>query len=226
MSDSIDYAQMIPIFPLPNTVLMPRAILPLHVFEPRYRDMAADALRSNKLIAIALLKPGYESEYHTLHAEIHPYVCMGRILKSEVMADGRYNILLEGVDRAKINKENFDKSYRRASLSRLYCEPPPAPVLMKARTEIERVATCKSLRDLATQANWLSIFQCDEITLSDIVDLLAYSALPEADDRIRFLAEPCVIKRSAIILELLNSLCNHYDGKAGPRDWPPPICDN
>jgi len=226
LSVSIDYDQLIPIFPLPNTVLMPRAILPLHIFEPRYRDMAYDALRENKLIAIALLKPDYEAEYHTLKAEVYPYVCLGRIVKSETMPDGRYNILLEGVDRAQIKAENHERSYRRGTLSPVYCDPPPAAIVAEARTEIHRLATCKALRDLAKQANWLSIFDCNDISLSDIVDLLAYSALPEAEDRIRFLGEPCVIKRSSIILELLSSLSNHYENKTSIRDWPPPICDN
>jgi len=226
LSVSIDYDQLIPIFPLPNTVLMPRAILPLHIFEPRYRDMAYDALRGRKLIAIALLKPDYESDYHTLKAEVYPYVCLGRIVKSETLPDGRYNILLEGVDRAQIKTENHERSYRRGSLSPVCCEPPPQPIIAEARREIERLATCKALRDLAKQANWLSIFECAKISLSDIVDLLAYSALPEAEDRIRFLGEPCVVKRSAIILDLLSSLSDHYEKKASTRNWPPPICEN
>ena len=56
-----DFSGLAPIFPLPNVVLFPNALLPLHIFEPRYRQMTADALEGERLIAMALLRPGWES---------------------------------------------------------------------------------------------------------------------------------------------------------------------
>src|SRR5437762_11771699 len=83
------------LFPLPGVVLFPRAVLPLHIFEDRYRAMMADALAGGRLIAVALLKPGWEKTYYG-RPEIEPVVCVGQILSHEKLADGKYNLLLQG----------------------------------------------------------------------------------------------------------------------------------
>ncbi len=85
----------VPLFPLPNVVLFPRAVLPLHVFEQRYREMTTDALKGDRLIAMALLRPGWEQNYYSRPA-IEPVVCVGQILTHEKLADGKYNFLLQG----------------------------------------------------------------------------------------------------------------------------------
>ena len=76
----------VPLFPLPNVVLFPRAVLPLHVFEDRYKAMTADVLTGNRLIAMALLKPGWEKDYYQAPA-IEPVVCVGEILSWEQLPD-------------------------------------------------------------------------------------------------------------------------------------------
>src|SRR5437588_755419 len=76
------------LFPLPNLVLFPYVIQPLHVFEPRYRRLLADALAGDRLMAMALLKPGWEEDYQQRPA-IHPVVCLGKIFKEERLPDGR-----------------------------------------------------------------------------------------------------------------------------------------
>src|SRR5271170_4410028 len=92
----------VPLFPLPNVVLFPRAVLPLHIFEERYKAMTADALSGDHLIAMAVLGPGWEREYRP---EIEPVVCLGRIISYEKLPDGRYNFFLQGQIRAKIVRE-------------------------------------------------------------------------------------------------------------------------
>ena len=72
----------VPLFPLPDAVLFPNALLPLMIFEPRYRQMVADALAGDGLIAMALLKPGWEDSYETNSAPIRSTVCIGRIASS------------------------------------------------------------------------------------------------------------------------------------------------
>src|SRR5260221_6462218 len=89
----------VPLFPLPNVVLLPRAVLPLHIFEERYKQMTADVLRGHRQIAMALLNRGWEKDYYGRPA-IEPVVCVGTILSHERLPDGRYNFLLQGHTRA------------------------------------------------------------------------------------------------------------------------------
>src|SRR3954469_8161866 len=106
----------IPLFPLPSVVLFPRAVLPLHIFEERYKVMTADVLDSHRHIAMALLRPGWEKSYYS-RPEIEPVVCVGEILTHEKLDDGKYNFLLQGVLRARIARElRTDKPYRIAEL--------------------------------------------------------------------------------------------------------------
>src|SRR5207247_4249108 len=108
-------SELLPIFPLPNVVLFPNGLLPLHVFEPRYREMVADALASDRMIGMALLKPGWEHEYEG-HPPVYPIGSNGVITHVERLDDGRYNIVLREVERFRILEENYERSYRRASI--------------------------------------------------------------------------------------------------------------
>jgi len=107
-----------PLFPLPNVVLFPRAVLPLHIFEERYKQMTADALAGKHLIAMALLKSGWEKAYWSRPA-IEPVLCVGRIVSSERLPDGKYNFLLQGLLRARIASEAEHHPYRVADLEEL-----------------------------------------------------------------------------------------------------------
>src|SRR5438552_2023140 len=97
MSHGDDPAKLdsVPLFPLPNVVLFPRAVLPLHIFEERYKAMTADALNGDRRIAMALLRPGWERSYYG-RPQIEPVVCVGKILSHEKLPDGKYNFLLQG----------------------------------------------------------------------------------------------------------------------------------
>lgn len=102
----------VPIFPLPNTVLFPGILLPLHIFEPRYREMVGDALTGNRLIAMALLRPGWENDYYG-RPEVYSTICIGRIVNEQRLPDGRYNLMLYGLKRARIVEElKTSKLYR------------------------------------------------------------------------------------------------------------------
>src|SRR3954447_1394833 len=114
----------VPLFPLPNVVLFPRAVLPLHIFEERYKTMTADALAGDRQIAMALLKPGWEKDYYS-RPVIEPVVCVGTIVSHERLPDGKYNFLLQGHSRAIIEREtpaDPETPYRSADL-RLLVEP-------------------------------------------------------------------------------------------------------
>jgi Lon protease-like protein len=103
---------LIPLFPLPNVVLFPKTSLPLHIFEPRYRRMVADALESDRLIGMALLKEGWEENYDGT-PPIHAVGCAGRITHVRRLEDGRFDILLQGLQSFELREESMAHGYRR-----------------------------------------------------------------------------------------------------------------
>jgi Lon protease-like protein len=134
-------SDLLPIFPLPNVVLFPNVFLPLHIFEPRYRDMVADALSADRLIGMVLLRPGWESDYEG-RPPVYRTGCSGVITHAERLPDGRYNIVLRGLERFGILDEDHGCSYRRAliePLSRRTNRPRPRRI-RNCRTRLDRSA--------------------------------------------------------------------------------------
>ena len=106
---------VVPLFPLPTTVFYPNTSLPLHIFEPRYRRMVADALNGKGVIGMILLKPGWESDYQGT-PEIMEIGCLGTIKRHSELPEGKYNILLSGLYRFRILNEIKGKIYRQAQV--------------------------------------------------------------------------------------------------------------
>jgi Lon protease-like protein len=120
-----------PVFPLPSAVLFPGALLPLHVFEPRYRELTRDALAGRKLIAIARLQPGFETDYDG-RPPVFDVCGVGSIIDSVEHADGRFDITLRGLARTRILHElPPDRSYREMQLEELF-DIPAEPSLTAA----------------------------------------------------------------------------------------------
>lgn len=168
----------IPLLPLPNVVLFPRAILPLHIFEERYKAMTADALRSNKQVAMALLLPGWEKSYYG-RAAIEPVVCVGTIVSHESLPDGTYNFLLQGHTRARVVRElSHDKPYRLAQL-----QPFPESRAM----EIDLEPLRQKLRELfaggamahSTIARHFRQMLDSPLPTPDITDIAAFNLLED-----------------------------------------------
>jgi len=173
----------VPIFPLAGALLFPRTHLPLHIFEPRYRAMVRDALAGEKLIA--MVQPRDEKEPPALF-EIG---CLGRIVGSEALDDGRYNIVLEGITRIRIAAEaDVTTPYRQVDADRSGFEDGEAePLALIQRAEIEREA--KLYADaLGYVVDWHSVTRLDdELLVNGIaqivpLDVGAKQALLEAGD--------------------------------------------
>ena len=105
----------IPIFPLPDVVLFPHVFLPLHIFEPRYRQMVADAIDGDRLIGMVLLREGWRRHANP-NPPIFPIGCAGRITHVASLPDGRYNIVLRGGDRFRVQDEDGSSAYRIATI--------------------------------------------------------------------------------------------------------------
>jgi Lon protease-like protein len=107
---------IIPIFPLPNLVLFPGLSVPLHIFEPRYREMIADVADSHGMVGMALLKGDRLHDYHAF-PDIFEVGCAGKIGGLIKLADGRYNLVLEGAGEFRIVREIRDRLYRQAEVN-------------------------------------------------------------------------------------------------------------
>lgn len=102
------------LFPLPNLVLFPFVMQGLHIFEPRYRQMTTDALTDDRLLTLALLRPGWESDYEGQPA-LYPVACISRIVADQRLDDGRFNLQVRGVSRVRLGREiENGKLYRSA----------------------------------------------------------------------------------------------------------------
>jgi len=110
------------IFPLPTVVLLPGAVLPLHIFEPRYRALVTDALASDRIMAMAMFEPGWEVGYPD-RPTVRPICGVGRIDEVERLDDGRFNIRLVGLARAEILEELSPRAPYREVRARLPDEP-------------------------------------------------------------------------------------------------------
>lgn len=108
----------LPLFPLPNVVLFPNVFLPLHIFEPRYRAMLADALAGDRIIGMSLLQPGFEADYHG-RPPVYTIGCAGVITHAEQLPDGRSNVVLRGLEKFRIVAEDHSREYRVATVDAL-----------------------------------------------------------------------------------------------------------
>jgi Lon protease-like protein len=108
--------EIVPIFPLPNVVLFPHVELPLHIFEPRYRDMVRDAMASHRLIGMTLLRGEWRKNYNA-SPDVYRLGCVGRIEQFTLLPDGRSNLILRGLRKFVIVSEVGDQSYRQARVT-------------------------------------------------------------------------------------------------------------
>ncbi len=206
MSTPLPWPQLIPIFPLPDVVLFPRQVIPLHVFEPRYRQMVADAVCGEGFIAIALLKSGYEEAYFTPLAPIHKVVGVGQIISAERLDDGRYHLLLRGAARAQIVREDHERTYRRA-------ETRPCPrecgldcaERIAYRDRLWKAVTTGCLCSGVSSDALARLFDA-EIPVGGLVDLLAAGAPIDCEIRQSLLEETDEKKRADQLLESLSVL--------------------
>jgi Lon protease-like protein len=197
-------SRAIPLFPLPNVVLFPRAVLPLHVFEERYKQMTADALAGHRQIAMALLRPGWEKNYHGA-AAIEPIVCIGNILAHERLPDGRYNLLLQGTTRAKLVRELTLHPYRTAEVQPLV-EPPSMEIdLCNERRHLISIFSNGRFTSIPLCQKFLEML-CSPVPTADIADLIAFNLIDDMHVKQQLLAEPNPCRRAARVASILERL--------------------
>lgn len=193
----------VPIFPLPNVVLFPRVLLPLYIFEPRYCSMLTDCLDGHGKIAMALLKPGWEPQYHA-EPETHDVVCVGNIVNYRTREDGTSDLVLVGETRARIVEWVHGRQYRRAKLHPL-SETRPVSVARKEALRKKLLGWSSKLlsADASEQLEQLQRVFADDGDPGYLVDLLASRLLEQPQERQTLLEELVVEKRALGLKSLL-----------------------
>lgn len=177
------------VFPLPSTVLFPGALMPLHIFEPRYREMMADVLASNRRIGIARLKPGFEANYQG-RPPIFEICGAGAIVQETKRSDGRYDIVVRGIARVKLVEELPPvESYRRFRAERLYDAPDQRDGSIGA-WQTKLGSLWEQLRPhLPAGARNLRALVEGTRSAGEVADRVAEALIADPDDRQRLLEE-------------------------------------
>lgn len=212
------------LFPLPNLVVFPHVVQPLHIFESRYVEMLEDAVADDNLIAMGLLLPGWEGEYEG-RPSVDPFVCLGRVLSHSPTKDNRYNILLGGISRAKIVEElPARRSYREVRLEILEdtAPQPNDPETQELHEELVKAFRKFIPNDPAAQKQLGDILDT-KAELGTLTDLISYSLPLDLALRQTLLAEVDVMQRTRL---LLHQLMHDEDADEGHRPFPPEFSDN
>jgi uncharacterized protein len=239
-SIQVNFGKPMPLFPLDSVVLLPQQVVPLHIHEPRYVQMIDRALDASGQIAMAVFEGGdWKQQYHG-RPPLRPAVCIGQILRHEKLpgadaaddpilisedVDHRYNILLQGVCRARILKElppHAGRLYREAILEPVGIEPEEEYKLYGVRERLTELLEDEPLAQLS-HASWVvERIRDEEIPTDVILELVSFALPTRREMRYRLLAEADVTQRADLIEHELIGL-RHLIRLAKaqhPEEWP------
>lgn len=225
----VNFGKPIPLFPLDSVVLLPQQVMPLHIFEPRYRQMVDEALDGAGQIAMAVFSgEAWKQEYHA-NPPVRPAVCIGQIVQHEKMPDGRYNILLQGVCRAKVVSEEPStegRLYREALLEPLGSNDAVAPetgfAIDQMRHWIEGELAEGELKELTVADQMLEYVRNEDVPSTALIELISFALVTEPAARYRLLSEPELARRVEFVrdaLEHLEDMIRQARAQQ-PEQWP------
>jgi Lon protease-like protein len=194
------------LFPLPDLIMFPHVMQPLHIFEPRYRELLNEALDSDGLIAICMLAPGWEDDYEG-RPPLLPHACLGKVVTHQRTENGEYNILLLGMRRIHIDRElPATKSFRQAEVALLddFCTEDNdgnRPALQAALTkQFQNFLPHGKSADAA-----LKELLATEIPLGVLTDLVSFALPMEMHQKRDLLGECDIDRRATMLLSALDS---------------------
>lgn len=190
----VELPPIVPVFPLPNTVLFPRTLLPLHIFEPRYRAMVRDIQEGSGLVAIArMVGEGFDR-----------LGTVGRLRDVESLEDGRFNIVVEGLQRTSMIEIDRDTPYRQVSI-----EPRPErpgtddpSAIEKARLDL--LASLSLLLSVARSS--VPVVLNEDLPFEVVVNKASAGLPVEAAARQRLLEEDDLLERYRLLAVYLDSV--------------------
>lgn len=215
------------LFPLPGVVFFPHSILPLHIFEPRYRQMTEDALAGDRLITMVMARPDGGGWRGRVTPNLEEYACVGRILRCEQLPDGRYNFLLLGLKRVRLIRElDLATPYRVAQ----------AEVIEEAEIdepayEATKLALVAQFRAFLARSGGIDP-ELDEVLQADlplgiVCDILGHSLGFPPPMKQQLLAQPAAPARADLLGSWLGSLLQTVDLSTSPSSsFPPRFSEN
>lgn len=224
-----DFDGHVRLFPLPNLVMFPKVVQPLHIFEPRYCDMLEDAMASDQIIALGMLQEGWEKDYEG-RPSVEPVICVGRVISHTRAPDNRHNLLLLGLRRARIIYElPVSHAFRKVRVEILQDE-------VDGNQGQERVRLHDQLADLFRRylpKNEQVREQFEQllampVELGMLADVVAFTVSLSPLIKQQLLAELRVDHRAALLIKHLTLLLNDVDEGILPNgtEFPPKFSDN
>jgi len=213
------------LFPLPGLVLFPHAVLPLHIFEPRYRQMTEDALSTDNLITMVQMKAGGAPGAYLEPTPIEEVGCLGKIIRYERLPDNRFNLLLVGLKRVRIPSDlPAEKPYRIAAaeiIEDIPTEQPEAPwgdgLVRLFRKEFEQ--------ERSLDPDLRKLLDSDTIALGALTDIIAHALEMPAHFKQTLLSESSVDRRALLLMKALGER-EHGRSTSVTRTFPPPFSQN
>lgn len=217
------------LFPLPNLVMFPHVLQPLHIFEPRYCALMEDALANDQLITMATLKPGWEDHYDD-QPQIESSVCVGRVINHARLDDGKFNLLLLGLRRATIIRElPLVRTFRRAEV--LVRDEIQASEKSREMVTLRRQLLDAFIHSVPTSGliqQQIEQLLSQEIPLAVLTDMLSHTMSFPRETKLELLIETDVAKRARLLAQLIerqrDTPTKHKS--ESPFPFPPPFSDN
>ena len=218
-----DFSGIVRLFPLPNVVLFPGVVQALHVFEPRYKLMVEEAMASDQLVTMAMIKPEQLSTVGDRPA-LFDTVCVGKIMTHAKLEDGRYNLLLAGVRRARILEEmNFELAFRKALVELLsdFHDDEASPEIQSLRQRlVDQFLKVLPLQSHLDRQALDSLLESD-VGTGQLVDLICYSSGASPLELQQALEMNNVIERTEFVIRVLGKIERGVENAKPSNDFPP-----
>jgi Lon protease-like protein len=223
-----EFSGTVRLFPSPGLVLFPHVLQPLHIFEPRYREMVEEALAGDSLVTMAVLAPGWENDYEG-RPPVLPVACLGRVTVHCRLDSGAYNLLLSGLRRVQLVRElPPNKPFREAKATvRDDCYPSDHDATGATLHRRLRAAFLRLLDQVSNVLEQLDQLLGSDISLAALTDIVSYMLDIDLDAKMALLSEVDVHRRAERLLDLLANLADDDEpGRHGVIRFPPGFSTN
>ena len=204
----------LPVFPLPNVVFFPHMMLPLHVFEPRYRDLLRHVVAGDRRLGVALLRPGWEPDYYGA-PRIHDMFCVGEVVGHEELADGRSNLLLRGLARVRVLEEEHTGLPFRTMRVRVEGAPPVGSgrdLLARHLATVRQLFSSRGGAISRMGADDMDLLFSSELPPEIVLDAIAAANPAPSPRKQEVLEETNLLRRAELVASLLADLLSIAPG--------------